>query len=86
MQIRTSPEAQSQEKIRLHKGPRPWTNENNKQKPEVLAAGEKAWELTLPEGSILQTERMSDFQVGGAHPAPFLLLLSGHIKWLLQIC
>uniref|UniRef100_A0A2K5PV68 Uncharacterized protein n=1 Tax=Cebus imitator TaxID=2715852 RepID=A0A2K5PV68_CEBIM len=45
-------------KDELHKGRRPWTNQSNKQKPEVLAAGEKPWGLRYPEGSVLQAERV----------------------------
>lgn len=48
-------------KIRPHKGPRPWTNQNSKQKPEMLAAGKMAWGLILIEGNVLQAGRMIDF-------------------------
>uniref|UniRef100_A0A2I3SVH4 Uncharacterized protein n=2 Tax=Pan TaxID=9596 RepID=A0A2I3SVH4_PANTR len=48
--------ANKDEKIRLHKGRRPWTNQNNKQKPEVLAAEEKPWGLRDPEAMIFKRE------------------------------
>uniref|UniRef100_A0A2K5M7N0 Uncharacterized protein n=1 Tax=Cercocebus atys TaxID=9531 RepID=A0A2K5M7N0_CERAT len=54
-------------KDELHKGLRPWTNQNNKQKPEGLAAEEKPWGLRAPEGSVLQEHIQPPFYSFLAH-------------------
>lgn len=80
-QVKTSLGAKSQEKKSGH------TKDRGLGKIKIISKNQSYWLLEknlgaiLPQGSILQAGRMSDFQVGGIHPQSFLL--SVHIERLL---